>query len=129
MNAAYKHLDSKLKIASLTVAQWCGVIGGVVLAVAWGSMLHPFSGMFNTVLAMYIGGVPALLTWLSVESEIDVILRARAFARWRRGAQVYLPGAGQALPGYVLEAVRSASEDADGLEARPSRPTLETLWE
>jgi hypothetical protein len=128
MNVAYKHLDSKLRIASLSITQWCGVFAGIALAVLWGWTLHPFSGTLNTVIAVYIGGIPAVLTWLSVEAEFDLMLRARAFVRWRRGGDLYLPGAGYTAQGYVIEA-RRTTKVQPGRDAQPALPNVEALWE
>jgi hypothetical protein len=128
MNSAYKHLDAKLRIASLSVTEWCGVITGVALAIAWGAYIHPLSGMPNTVIAVYIGGVPAVLAWMSAQAEINLLMRARALVRWRRGEDRYLPGAAMDAPGYTVCARDSESRSV-ALQIASESPSLEALWQ
>jgi hypothetical protein len=39
MNAAYRHLESKTRIAELTLGQWAGIVLGVLVAVAFAVVL------------------------------------------------------------------------------------------
>jgi hypothetical protein len=128
MNKAYKHLDAKLRIASLSLMQWCGVVIGVGLAIVWGAYLHPLSGMLNTVIAVYLGGIPAVAAWMCAMSEIDLPMRVRALIRWRRGEDLYVPGASEALVAYTLyEPVALPAAEATAIA--PASPSLEALWE
>ena len=44
MNAAYRHLEAKTRIAELTLGQWAGILAGVLVAVVFALVLKPFSG-------------------------------------------------------------------------------------
>jgi hypothetical protein len=111
VNAAYKHLETRLKIAELTLGQWLGVAAGVGLAMLWGFYLSPFGLYVTLFVAVYLAGVPALTAWLASESEFDLWLRVRAMWRWRKGADRYVPGPGPEPHGYVLS-VPPAEPDA-----------------
>jgi hypothetical protein len=116
VNAAYKHLDAKLRIVSLTLAQWCAVVCGFALAVGWGEYIHPLSGTLNTVTAVYLGGIPVLVAWAASEGEVSLGLHLRALVRWRRGGDRYVPGPSQHVHGYVV-----AATVTQGLTGRSDR--------
>jgi hypothetical protein len=101
-NSAYKHLDSKLRIAELTVGQWIGIFIGVVLALMYGYFVHPFGTMLTLVSAVYVGGIPVAASLLAGFSEFDLWLLLRSAVRWRRRDGRYLPGPGLVTDGYRL---------------------------
>jgi hypothetical protein len=128
MNVAYKHLDTRLRIADLTIGQWLGVVGGAVLALVWGLFLSPF-GMYPTLVsAIYVGAVPAGATFLASVTEFDLWLLIRSAIRWRRREGRFLPGPGRGARGYALRAdsledgMRAARHSAADLD-------LASLWE
>jgi hypothetical protein len=129
MNPAYKHLDAKLRFAGLTLGQWAGVIVSLGSAIAWGEVLHPLSGTLNTVSAVYIGGIPGVAAWVMAEAEIDVLMRVRALARWRRGEDRYLPGASEEIGGYALRERVSRHAVGEPFDERQSGASLGALWE
>jgi hypothetical protein len=128
MNTAYKHLDSKLRIASLSITQWCGVVAGASLAIGWGVFLHPLSGTLNTIVAVYIGGVPAIFAWLCSEAQIDLPMRITAFLRWKRHEDRYLPGVGATQTAYVVLAPE-LPHPQPARELDPATSNLEALWQ
>jgi hypothetical protein len=103
MNAAYKHLDSRLRIAELTIGQWVGVFLGVAVAALYGFVVHPFGTMVTVASAVYIGGLPAAAAMLAGFSDFDLWLVLRSAWRWRRSDGRYLPGAGTPTAGYRLQ--------------------------
>jgi hypothetical protein len=127
MNTAYKHLETKLRIAELTVGQWFGIILGVALAVGWGGYVSPFGTGLTLFTAIYLGGVPILLSLLATQAEFDLWLRVRSMISWRRDGGRYIPGPGMSAHGYVLtEEPRSERE-----RPRDDVPELDftTLWD
>lgn len=101
MNAAYKHLETRLRIAELTLSQWAAVLGGIALAILWGGFLSPFSKYLTLFTSIYLGGIPTVLALIASQTEFNIFVRLRAMARWRRGADRYEAGAGEAH-GYVI---------------------------
>jgi hypothetical protein len=127
MNSAYKHLETRLRIAELTLGQWLGVAGGVGIAVLWGLYISPFGAMLTLFSAVYIGGIPALVSWLASEAEFDLWLRARSMWRWRKGADRYVPGPGPEPHGYILTQPRAdPAQTPNGIVADLD---LAALWD
>jgi hypothetical protein len=111
IHRAYKHLDSKLRVAELTLGQWAGVFFGAALGIGYAHFLHLLGGVLNTVTAVYIGGLPAAAALLSGFSEFDTWLLVRSAVRWRRMDGQHQPGPGLTTVGYrVEEAERDRSE-------------------
>jgi hypothetical protein len=114
MNAAYKHLDAKLRIAELTLGQWTAVIAGVFFALGFGFYLHPFGSFLTTFVAIYIGGLPIAAVVLAGMAEFDAWLIVRSAARWRGIRGPFLPGPGALTPGYrILSVVDPRAPGAD----------------
>ena len=129
MNVAYKHLDTKLRIAELTVGQWVGVLGGLAIAILWATKLSPFGGYATLISAIYLGAVPAGAVVLAGYTEFDLWLLVRSALGWRRLDGRFAPGAGEAVRGYVL---RDEEDDERG-PAAAARPRvteldLKSLW-
>ncbi len=125
MNSAYKHLDSKLKIAELTLGQWFGVMVGVAVAIVWGFYLSPLGTYLTIGTAVYMGAVPAGLALMSTFYEVDVAIVARSAITWLRLDGQFLPGPGTGATGYVVRAERSEEDAAASL----STLDLAALWE
>ncbi|HEY4281331.1 MAG TPA: hypothetical protein VGM91_24175 [Conexibacter sp.] len=123
MNTAYKHLEARLKIAELTLAQWAGIIAGVAVAICWTMYVSPFGPYVSLFSGVYVGGIPAMTAWLASQAQFDVWSRVAGAARWRRGGHVYQPGAGDAQGYVVIEAPHDAPrfDDAPQLD-------MEALW-
>jgi hypothetical protein len=102
VNAAYRHLEAKTRIAELTLGQWAGILVGVLVAVAFAMVLRPFSGYVNLALGIYIGGLPAAAVFLASISEFDVWLLGRSALRFHRADGRYLPGGGHGARGYTI---------------------------
>jgi hypothetical protein len=102
VNAAYRHLEAKTRIAELTLGQWAGILLGVLVAVVFALVLKPFSGYVNLALGIYIGGLPAAAVFLASISEVDVWLIGRSALRFRRADGRYLPGGGHGARGYTI---------------------------
>jgi hypothetical protein len=126
VNSAYKHLDSKLKIAELTIGQWLGLSSGVAIAIIWGFYLSPF-GMFLTAgTAVYLGAIPAGLAFMSAFYDVDLWIVMRAAVTWSRLDGKFMPGAGGSVEGYV---VRDEPGDENDSSATLSTLDLRALWE
>jgi hypothetical protein len=121
VNAAYRHLEAKTRIAELTLGQWAGILLGVLVAVAFALVIKPFSGYANLALGIYIGGLPTAAVFLASISEVDVWLTARAALRFHRADGRYLPGGGRRARGYTIRTAESASRAAAALD-------LGALW-
>jgi hypothetical protein len=124
IHVAYKHLDSKLKIADLTLGQWAGIALGVALAIVWGLYVSPLGTYLTFVSAVYIGALPAGASMLASLSEFDLLLLVRSMLAWRRNEGRFVPGAGSTLQGYVVEQEERDADDADTPEL-----DLAALWE
>jgi hypothetical protein len=102
MNIAYKHLDSKLKIADLTIGQWMAALAGLVLASVWGFSVSPFGSYLTLASAIYLGAIPVGAALLASYAEFDLWLLVRAAISWRRLEGQFLPGPGGSASGYVI---------------------------
>jgi hypothetical protein len=127
MNLAYKHLDSRLRIAELSIPQWIAVLAGVGVAVIWGMYVSPFGPSLTLVSAIYLGALPAGAAILASSTEFDLWLLVRSALAWRRADGRYARGAGDGAHGYALR------ENADELALRQRRRNaieldLESLW-
>jgi hypothetical protein len=126
INTAYKHLDSRLRIAELTIGQWTGIFAGVVIALVYGYFVHPFGTMPTVVSAMYIGGLPIAGAMLAAFTEFDVWLLMRSAVGWRRLDGRYLPGPGAPSPGYRLDEPDEKRWDQNG--HRLATLDVASLW-
>jgi hypothetical protein len=102
MNRAYKHIETSLRIGDFTLAQWGCVILGIAIGIAWGFYLSPFGRTVTIFTTVWGGGLPVALALVASASEFDFWLYLRAFLRWRRRRDRFIPGAG-AVHGYVLD--------------------------
>lgn len=127
MRVAYKHLDSKLRIAELTLGQWLGVLLGVGVAFGWGLYVSPLGTYLTLISAIYLGSLPAGAAILASLSEFDLFLLVRSAIAWRRRDGALRPGPGCSARGYV---VRPDAPDGSA-PATPEAPELDlaTLWE
>jgi hypothetical protein len=128
MNVAYKHLDSKLRIAELTVPQWVGILGGVGIAALWGLVLSPFGDYVTVLSAVYLGALPAGAAVLAGYTEFDLWLLVRSAVRWRRLDGRFAPGSG-GTRGYVLREEHDNERGAAEARPRPRELDLQSLWE
>jgi hypothetical protein len=128
MNTAYKHLDSKLRIAELTIGQWMGIFLGVGLAIAWGMYVSPFGPTVSLTSAVYVGAIPAGAALLGSTTEIDPVLMLRSAIAWRRSEGRFLPGPGHSASGYVVTGDSHRETERRRREAAPP-PSLAALWE
>ena len=104
MNTAFKHLDAKLRIADLTIRQWVGMLAGVMIALLYADLLHPFGTMGTMVTAVYIAGIPIAAVLVGGFSDFDIWLVLRSALRWRSTDGRYLPGPGVPTDGYRVHA-------------------------
>ena len=122
MNAAYRHLEAKTRIAELTLGQWAGILAGVLVAVVFALVLKPFSGYVNLALGIYIGGLPAAAVFLASISEVDFWLIGRSALRFHRADGRYLPGGGREARGYTIRTAADPRRPAGALD-------LGSLWD
>jgi hypothetical protein len=121
MNTAYKHLDSKLRIADLTLGQWIGVIVGVGVGVVWGVYLSPLGTYLTLASSVYLGAIPAAAALLASMSEFHLWLLLRSAVGWHRLDGRFASGPGGSARGYVV----SEEPEADGMHA--GRPPVREL--
>jgi hypothetical protein len=129
VNVAYKHLDTKLRIAELTVGQWGGVLLGVGIAALWGLLLSPFGDYLTLISAVYLGALPAGAALLAGYTEFDLWLLVRSAVRWRRLEGRFAPGSGGGSRGYVLREGDDDERGAAQARPRPRELDLQSLWE
>ncbi len=128
MNAAYKHLEAKLRVGELTLAQWAALFVGVLTAILWGTQISPFGPMVTVFSACYIGGLPAAAIFLAATTDTDVVLLVRSAVGWRKHEGRFLAGAGTDAKGYVVTP-DPVDDRRNHTGEELSRLNLEALWE
>jgi hypothetical protein len=128
MNTAYKHLDSKLRIAELTIGQWLGVLLGLGLAIAWGVYISPFGSTLTLTSSVYVGALPVGAVLLGSSTELDPVLLVRSAIAWRRADGRFVPGPGHSASGYVVTGDSHREAARRHRQASPP-PPLAALWE
>jgi hypothetical protein len=128
VNTAYKHLDSKLRVAELSVGQWIAVLAGLVLGIVWGVYISPFGTTITTISAVYLGAVPGGAALFASLTEFDPVLVVRSALAWRRLEGRFVPGPGDSASGYTVFEDR---REREGREARrkAAEVDLASLWE
>jgi hypothetical protein len=121
---AYKQLESKTKIAELTLGQWVGVIAGVMCALVIIAWLRPFGMYANLVLGVYAGGIPITIALVVSIGEFDVWLLVRAACRWRRADGRYAAGPGSSARGYEISGADRSEESGGSVPV-----DVQLLWE
>ena len=127
MNTAYKHLDSKLRVAELSIGQWICVLAGLAAAIAWGVYLSPLSTSFTLVTSVYLVALPVAAALFSSLTDFDPWLVIRSAVHWHRQEGSYLPGPGVDGEGYTV----TASDEESGSRTRRRNdavPDLAGLW-
>jgi hypothetical protein len=126
MNAAYKHLDTKLKIAELTLGQWFGVVLGIGIAFMWGFYISPLGTYITIATAVYLGAVPAGFALMSTVFEVNLGVVLRSAVSWVRLDGRFAPGPGPGAEGYVVRA-----DPVDEHDQRAALANLDpaALWE
>ena len=125
MNLAYKHLNSKLKIAELSIGQWASVLVGVLVGIGWARFVSPFGTYLTLISTVYIAGVPVAAAFVAAAPEFDLWQYVRAAVAFHRRPGRFQPGAGETAMGYVIY-----SDEADEADVDPNTPNLdlESLW-
>jgi hypothetical protein len=127
LNVAYKHLESRLRIAELTVGQWAGVFVGVMTGLIWASYLSPFGTYLTLISAVYLAGMPVVAAFLASFTEFDLWLHLRALLNYRRSVGRFVPGPGDTVTGYVVEP--DEAEDLDDLDLNTNDLDLQELFQ
>jgi len=127
VNVAYKHLEARLRIGELTLAQWAGLFAGVMLTIGWGVYLSPLPPTLTLVTAIYLGGVPIAAVFLASFSEFDLWLLVGSALRWHRLDGRFLPGPGDAASGYRL--LPPVDETRHSIREQATALDLVALWE
>lgn len=126
MNVPYRHLEDKLRIWNLTIAQWVLVLIGAAGAFVWGFYISPFGWTITLFTAVYVAGLPGVAALIAGVSEFNAWLFIRSAWRWWRSSGRYRPGPGPRPAGYVIAPpVRSARERASNVKPID----VEALWE
>jgi hypothetical protein len=128
MNIAYKHLDSKLRIADLSVGQWVTVAVGMAMAVGWGLYLSPFGPSLTLMTSVYLVAIPVAATLFANLTEFDPWILIRSLIAWRRLDGRFIPGPGSQARGYVVHIEDQASENGSPHAELPAMD-IEALWE
>src|ERR1700679_616848 len=119
MNLAYKHLNTKLKIGEFTVGQWAVVFIGLLLMLTWGFYLSPFSPYLTLITAVYLGGVPISLAFLSTLAELNLWRFGKSAWEWGVAHGRYAPGPGAPSKGYTIVPDPRAQRSLDRLGSGP----------
>src|SRR6185312_2858572 len=123
----YRHLEAKLRVAELTIAQWAGVGVGLLLAFGW-AQLSPFGTKLTLFVGIYLAGLPATVAFVASQTDYDFWIHVRALGRWHAGGGRYAPGPGAAAHGYALRAPSSRERDALADRSVPALD-IDALWE
>ncbi|HXE43796.1 MAG TPA: hypothetical protein VN635_01225 [Conexibacter sp.] len=123
----YRHLEAKLRVAELTIAQWAGVGVGLLLAFGW-AQLSPFGTKLTLFVGIYLAGLPATVAFVASQTDYDFWIHVRALGRWHAGGGRYAPGPGAAAHGYALRAPSSRERDALADRSVPALD-VDALWE
>ncbi|HEY8082005.1 MAG TPA: hypothetical protein VIE64_00435 [Solirubrobacterales bacterium] len=126
MNIPYRHLEDKLRIWNLTIAQWALVLLGAGGAFAWGFYISPFSWSVSLFTAVYVAGLPGLGALIAGVSEFDAWLFFRSAWKWWRTPGRYRPGPGPRPDGYVITPPPPTARER-GSTVKPI--DVEALWE
>jgi hypothetical protein len=110
VNVAYKHLETRLRIAELTLWQWASIGTGLAVALIWALYVSPFGPSVTLFSAVYLGGIPAAAAWLASEAEFDLFLRIRSMWHWRKRRDRYIPGPETDPEGYRLTVPEAEAE-------------------
>lgn len=124
MNLAYKHLESKLKIADMTLGQIAGAFLGLVAGGVWAMYVSPFGVYVTLFTAVYIAGVPVGAAFVASVSDFDLWLYVRSALGYRRGDLRFQPGPGESAVGYVV----LVDDGRDTTSSTTPDLDLETLW-
>ncbi len=127
MNTAYKHLDSKLRIAELTVWQWLGVLIGLGIGVVWGFYVSPFGSTVTLVTSIYAVALPAAAALFASRTDFDLWLLLRSAIAWRRRQGRLAPGGGSSARGYTVSREETEASSS-GREPRLDELDLSALW-
>jgi hypothetical protein len=128
MNSAYKHLDSKLKIAELTIGQWIGVILGMLIGIVWALYLSPLGQTLTITTAVYLAAIPIGAALSANFTEFNPALVIRSAIAWRRREGRFIPGPGASARGYVVLGDPAGEPPANGSGAL-AELDFAALWE
>jgi hypothetical protein len=126
MNQAYKHLDTKLKLAELTIGQWLGVVLGLGVSLMWGFYVSPFGTSITIGSAVYLGAVPISFALMSTVFEVNLGVVLRSAISWVRLDGRFVPGAGPRVEGYF---VRPDQREKDDVKATLATLDPAALWD
>lgn len=127
MNSAYKHLDSKLRVAELGVGQWLAVLAGAAASVAWGIYLSPLGPSLTLMTSVYIVALPVAATLFANLTEFDPWLLVRSALAWRRLEGRFVPGPGDGARGYLVR-VEPQPDPMNAPSAESAQVDLKALW-
>jgi hypothetical protein len=124
VNPAYKHLESKLRIADMTLGQIAGAFFGLVAGGVWAMYISPFGVYVTLFTAVYIAGIPVGAAFIASVSDFDLWLYVRSALGYRRGELRFQPGPGESAVGYRVFADGGHADDPS---TTPDLD-LESLW-
>lgn len=126
MNIPYRHLEDKLRIWNLTIAQWALALLGAAAAFVWGFYLSPFGWSITLFTAVYVAGLPGIAALIAGVSEFDAWLFLRSAWQWWRNPGRYRPGPGPRPAGYAIDPPPRTARER-GSTVKPI--DVEALWE
>jgi hypothetical protein len=101
-NETYKHLEDPLRLSGLTIGQYAGLCGSVLVAIVFGLYLSPLPTGVTIGLSLFLAGLPIALSYAVSGFDIAMTETMGALYRWARSDKHYLPGAGEEPAGYVV---------------------------
>ena len=127
-NPTYKHLDAKLRLGGLRLAQWLQLALAGGFAVIFGMYLSPLPPGPTIALSVFAGGLPVAASFAAQGLEFSVFAFLRALARWARSPRRYLPGPGATAAGYVVHPAPRGS-DREGRTEEIAASRIAELWD
>jgi hypothetical protein len=121
----YKHLEAKLRLGAFSLGQWAQITIAMAGAAIFGGYVSPFPLQVTIFVSIVGAGLPVALSYGAMGIEFSVIQLARAGWRYWREPRRFLPGAGQATPGYTVQLETPRPEHSEPASVGGREP----LWD
>jgi hypothetical protein len=125
-NPTYKQLEASMRISAFTLWQWVEVSISSLVALVFGIYISPFTTTATLFVSIVLAGSPVALSYGAMAHEWSVADALRAQWAWFMRPRRYLPGAGAASCGYLVEATAPQPE-AECRTVQREEPAV--LWD
>src|SRR4051794_40217222 len=96
MHPTYKHLEDCIRLGGLSLSQWAQLTVCALAAYALSRVL-PLPGSWSVSVAVTLCGLPAAAAMAAMQHDFDLVVWARAAARFARSPRVYVGSQPQAV--------------------------------